>query len=352
MGTLERDRLELVAEASEPVIARPFEEGDYVRAGSLLVALDPARIDAQVAQAESARARAAARLAELESGPRTQRIAEARARLAGAEGRLATARSDLERAEGLFGRDALSRGRLDGRRARFDEARAARNAARAGLDSLLEGTRQEQIVQARASLAQAEARLAEARVRRERLDVRAPTDGWLDALPFELGERPPPGGVLAVLLANAAPYARVYIPAAIRVRVKAGTPAHVHIDGIDTPLPARVRSVASDASFTPYFALTEHDRGRLVYLAKVDLLSKEARELPTGGPVEVNFDQWAEAADTKKTKSAMQPNRPEEPPRAAEAGFGAGLKAPDSIKSYQSELPAEPGEAGDGRRRD
>jgi HlyD family secretion protein len=90
VGTLERDRLDLVAEASEPVVERSVDEGAYVEAGSLLVKLDPVRLEAQVAQAASARARAEARLAELVRGPRRERIAETRARLLGAEGRLLT----------------------------------------------------------------------------------------------------------------------------------------------------------------------------------------------------------------------------------------------------------------------
>lgn len=289
VGTLERDRLDLVAEASEPVVERPVEEGAYVEAGTLLVKLDPARLEAGVTQAAAARARADARLAELVRGPRRERISEARARLQGAEGRLATARSELTRAEKLVAEGVLSEEQLDQRRAAFDEALAARDAGRATLDELLDGTTEEELAQAEAALAEADAALADARIHLARLEVRAPTAGWVDALPFELGERPPPGGVVAVLLSDEAPYARVYVPAAIRVHVKPGTPAQVRIDGIEEPLPGRVRMVATDASFTPYFALTERDRGRLVYLSKVDLVGAGARGLPTGIPVEVEF---------------------------------------------------------------
>jgi HlyD family secretion protein len=55
--------------------------------------------------------------------------------------------------------------------------------------------------------------------------------------------------------------------------------------------------VASDASFTPYYALTERDRGRLVYVAKVDLIDLAAAELPTGLPVEVVFVDVAVAGE-------------------------------------------------------
>lgn len=290
VGTLERDRLDLVAEASEPLVERPVEEGADVKAGTLLVKLDPTRLAAQLAQAAAGRARADARLAELVRGPRRQRIAESRARLHGAESRLVTAQSEFARAQGLIAEGVASQERLDQRRAAFDEALAVRDAGRASLDELLDGTTVEELAQAEATLAEADALLADARVKLSRLEVRAPIAGVVDALPYELGERPPAGGVVAVLLADGAPYVRVYVPAAIRVHVKPGTPARVRIDGLEKPLSGRVRTVAAEASFTPYFALTERDRGRLVYLGKVDLLGDEARALPTGLPVEVEFE--------------------------------------------------------------
>jgi HlyD family secretion protein len=76
---------------------------------------------------------------------------------------------------------------------------------------------------------------------------------------------------VAIMLGGSQPYARVYVPEAIRIHVTPGTQATVHVDGLDRPLRGRVRWVAAEASFTPYFALTEHDRGRLTYVAKVDL---------------------------------------------------------------------------------
>jgi len=288
VGTLERDRLELIAEASEPIAYRPIEEGSFVDRGTLLVELDPTRFEAIVAQAESGRARAAARLAELVRGPRKERIAEARARLKGAEGNLVAARRLLDRAEDLAPRDAVSIELVDERRARFREARASRDAARATLAELLEGTTPEELAQAEAAVAEAEAALADAQIRRERMQVRAPTDGWVDALPYELGERPPRGGTVAIVLAEREPYARVYVPAGIRADVRPGTGATIHVEGVEEPLAGRVRTVATDASFTPFFALT--DRGRLVYLAKVDFTDDQAANLPSGLPVEVAFD--------------------------------------------------------------
>ena len=63
--------------------------------------------------------------------------------------------------------------------------------------------------------------------------------------------------------------------------------------GIKGTFEGRLRYVSSDAAFTPFFALTEHDRGKLSYLADVDLTGAGVRDLPTGLPVEVFFEVGA-----------------------------------------------------------
>ena len=70
--------------------------------------------------------------------------------------------------------------------------------------------------------------------------------------------------------------------------MRIGTEARIHIDGLETPVNGRVRWISSEAAFTPYFALTERDRGRLSFVAKVDIMDDRER-LPDGVPVEVEF---------------------------------------------------------------
>ena len=68
--------------------------------------------------------------------------------------------------------------------------------------------------------------------------------------------------------------------------MRPGDTLTVRIDGAGT-FDGTVRWVSADASFTPYFALTEHDRSRLAYLAEVDVPG--AAGLPSGVPLEVDF---------------------------------------------------------------
>jgi HlyD family secretion protein len=93
---------------------------------------------------------------------------------------------------------------------------------------------------------------------------------------------------MAILLSGQQPYARVFVSESLRVHVTPGISAKIFVDGLEEPLAGRVRWVASEAAFTPYFALTEHDRGRLSFAAKVDILNADTR-LPDGVPVEVEL---------------------------------------------------------------
>jgi HlyD family secretion protein len=289
VGTLERDRIEVVAEAHESIAALEVSEGDTVQAGDVLARQDDTRLRAQVARAQAGLDRSRARLDELLRGPRREAIDEARARLEGATARQATDEREYTRVADLVERGLVSRSQLDEALARRDRSRAERSEAAAQLAALLEGTTVEELEQARASVAEAEATLADASIAHARLTLRAPRDGRVDALPYKLGDRPQAGATVVVLLAAQAPYARIHVPEPLRARITPGVAAVVHVDGVSGSFDGEVRSVSSDPDFTPYFALTERDRGRLSFAAEVTLTGEPALELPAGLPVQVDF---------------------------------------------------------------
>jgi HlyD family secretion protein len=290
VGTLERDRIELTAEAAEPIVSIAVREGESVAAGQVILTLDTRRMQAQFDQASALLAQQEARLAELERGPRSELITQARAQAAGAESTLMSARHELNRVRPLVDKNLLSKHDLDQAQATYDTALAARDAARAILAEREAGTTREELDQARAARDAASASARALAVSLERLTVRAPVAGVVDELPLKTGEQPPAGDVVAVLLAGNAPYARVYLPASLRAQVHTGNLATVHVDGIDTPFSGHVRRISADPAFTPYYSLTAHDRSRLSYLTEVELEEDAARELPAGINLEVTFD--------------------------------------------------------------
>lgn len=289
LGTLERDRLELIAESNERLVELFVEEGDRVTAGAPLARQEAGTMEPRLAQSRASLAEAERRLGDLVEGPRSREIDEARATLKGAESTLTTERREYQRVADLVERKLLSASDLDQARARRDAAQAARDEARARLRLLEEGTRPEQLAQARAAVDRAKAAVAELMVSAERYSVRAPRPGLIEALPYEVGERPPVGAPLVIMLADGAPYARVHVPEPLRVAFAAGTAVEVRIDGVTDPLPGTVRYVSSQASFTPYNSLTQKDRSRLAYLAEITLEGDAASNLPAGVPVQVRL---------------------------------------------------------------
>lgn len=294
VGTLEWQRIELVADAAEPIVEIAVHEGERVSKGQEILHLDPRRAVAQLDLARGARNQAAARLAELARGTRAERILEASARLTGADQVLEVRSQELERAQQLLQQKLVSPDDIDKARAARDSARAERDAARAILNDLQAGNTKEQIEQARQAVVQADASIRLAEINLDRLTLRASSDARVDALPLHVGERPAVGAVVAVLLEGAFPYARVYVPEPLRIRVQPGDSAQIFVDGLAAPVRGKVRMVSTDPAFTPYYALTEHDRGRLSFVAKIDLVDA-GQDFPGGVPVNVVMVEKAAA---------------------------------------------------------
>lgn len=240
VGTVERKNLELAAPASEKIVEIPVKVGQHVAAGDVLV-----RLDTEVAELE---------------------LKAIEALHGAAEANVATTRRELERVQGL------SRARVATPK-ELDQATQTAN-------------------EAEATLAERAARVAQARRRLDDLTLRASVAGVVDQLPFEVGERVPAGGVGAVVLADAAPWVRVWLPARAAARVAPGAAAEIEVEGIEGSLHGHVEAVGHEPEFTPHFALTEREREHLVYESRV-VIDDAPAELRPGIPATVTIDLGA-----------------------------------------------------------
>lgn len=288
LGTLERDRIALPAPAFEPILAIEVQEGATVQAGDVLVHLDTTRADAALAAALADAARLADALAEARNGARSEEREQARAQVASAAAQDSNARKERERIDALLARGLVPRAQADAARATADSAAAALRSARAAAALLDNGTRVERIAQAEAALAAAQAQVERSRVDRDRLVLRAPRDGLVDSLPYEVGDQVAVGAPLVQLLVGDAPYARIYVPQPLRAGVHVGDRVDVLLDGDARHYAGHVRMVRSAPVFTPYYALHGDDAARLSYLAEVQL-EADAATLPPGLPLRAAF---------------------------------------------------------------
>lgn len=283
VGTLEWDRIAVTAELAEPVLRWHVAEGDRVAAGDLILTLDARRQDARIAEARSELKAVEARFAELTHGARSETIDAARARLTRARAAQTDAETEYERVAELRRRELVAQSAVDQALAARNQRRAETAASEAELRELTAGTRPEQVEHAAATVEAARAALATLELTRDRLTVRAPRAGRIDALPFDPGDQPPQGAEVVSLLVGDTPYARVFVPSPRRAGLKPGARFQVHVEGVTAPLTATLRSISSEPSFTPYYALAGDDASRLVYRA--ELVLDGGADLPAGLPL-------------------------------------------------------------------
>ncbi|MBD1577540.1 HlyD family efflux transporter periplasmic adaptor subunit [Vibrio sp. S11_S32] len=288
LGTLERDRIAQTAVTNEVVVELPVAKGSTVNKGTILVRLDDTYQQAIVSKTRAQMAQAKANLDKLETGPRKEDIAASQANVAGSKASLVDAQATYKRQQTLVKRKLASQSDLDQALANRDSAQAKLNSDQQNLNALLAGNREEDIRIASAELKTQRAQLAAEKKKLADLTIRATRDGVLDNLPWNLGERVTVGSPVAILLANKAPYARIYIPEPKRVNIHINDTLTVHVDGLEQAINGKVTWVSSEPAFTPYYALNQEDRANLMYLAEVQL-PDDYTKLPSGIPVQVDL---------------------------------------------------------------
>lgn len=281
LGTLERDRITLTATASEVITEVLVAEGQTVAAGQLLLRLDDRRQNARVAQAAAEVERAEAQLAEWQNGARAEQVAAAQARLEGAEAGAVAAGNQLERIRSLYQQKLVGKAEYDQALAQRDATQSVVRDAQEQWRLLLAGTRVEQLRQAQAQVTAAEAALALEQAALADLNVSATRTGRVDSLPWLRGDRVGAGAILAVLLVEEAPYARIYLPQRFRAGLQEGDELWVQVDGVEQRYSGRIRSISAEPAFTPFYALNQKERTRLVYLTEV-ALGADSAGLPAG----------------------------------------------------------------------
>lgn len=288
LGTLERDRVTFSATSNEIIRALPVKEGSQVKIGDVLVRLDTTSQQAMLAQAIAQQAKANAYLTKLTNGERPEDIAVAQAKVTLATAKLTEANKNYRRKAELVSKNLISESEKDTALSTRDSARAELDSAKEEFAKLTAGTRVEDIEQAKAELDAAVANTAVQQQKLDELTIVSTRDGVLDNLPYNLGERVSVGSIVAVVQADNSPFARVYVPEPYRVKLTQGTKLQVHVDGVEQTYQGTVRWIANEPSFTPYYALTENERARLMYLAEIDL-SDDAQNLPSGIPAQVDL---------------------------------------------------------------
>ena len=286
LGTLERERVIHPATTNEILIDLPVSAGQLVEKGQVIAKFDAELQQAIVAKAQAQLAQATAFLEKTLNGARPEEVAGASAKVAAANAAYTQSEANFRRAKTLVKDKLASQETLDSATAARDETFANLESAKQNLNELTNGSRVEDINSAKAQVQAAEAELKVQQKYLSDLTIKAMRAGRVDNLPWHVGERVTKGSPVVIIQANSAPYARVYIPEPYRAKLNQGMTLTVRVDGIDKNIQGELTWIASEPAFTPFYALNQEERARLMYLAEVTLPVSE-NNLPTGVPAQV-----------------------------------------------------------------
>ena len=261
-------------------------KGQEVRAGTVLFALDPAQLAAEVAHAEAAVSTAKATRDNLLTGKRPQEIDVIQAQIAQVEASLGLAQKELTRAATLANSGTAAQSRLDQAQEQVNllEQRLIELKASEQVASL--PARGPEIDAATSRVSEAEAQLAQAKEKLSDLSPVAPADATVEDVFFKPGEWVAAGQPVVSLLKPADVTLRFFVPETVLAQARPGRAIQFSCDGCDGLKSAVISHVAREPEYTPPVIYSETARAKLVYLveARPDAADPQLRP---GLPIEV-----------------------------------------------------------------
>ncbi|MBI2372524.1 MAG: efflux RND transporter periplasmic adaptor subunit [Deltaproteobacteria bacterium] len=307
-GTIEGRSVQVTARIPARVASVAVEEGEKVERGKVLVELE-CEEQLSVREAAVARLAAAERAAEAaraqgEAALSAASAASANLEASGAQKKAIEASKDVssraaDRISKLQGEGGASAMDLDRATSQVQQLEEQINAL-AAQGRAAEGQAGAAKAQAQAARAQAEAAVAAISVARAELrraeslvaecSLRSPIDGVVLVRAFEPGEVVLPGSHILEVASLDPVETTFYLPNRELARAKVGGTARLVADAYPgRDFAGRIKTVASEAEFTPRNVQTREDRDRLVYAVTLEIPNPDMALRP-GMPVEVKLE--------------------------------------------------------------
>ena len=165
-----------------------FTDGDAVKAGQLLVELDPVDLINQQKQASAAYSAASAKAIVTAEGARVQEIQQAQAAVEAAQAYVEKGTVDFERAEKMIKEGVIPQSQYDAAKANYLTYISGLNYSKAKLDLAKSGARQQEIDAAADLAKQAKGALDSANSYVSYVNIMAPTAGVVGLKAVNVGE--------------------------------------------------------------------------------------------------------------------------------------------------------------------
>jgi HlyD family secretion protein len=264
------------------------QEGDAVKTGDELAVLDRDELEARRTQAQWQLAAAKATLSEIESGARSEELAQARETVRAATVRVSDAQRDFERAQRLLQGGAIAQEAFDKARLALDVAKSQQTQAQEQLSLVQKGPRPERREAQRALVSQSEAALRAADAGLRNASIKAPFSGVVAVRDRQPGETVAAGAPVLTIVDLTDRWIRVYIPEDRLGRIRLGQQATITSDSYaDKVYSGTVSFIASQAEFTPRNVQTKQERVKLVYAVKIRITDDTNIDLKPGMPADV-----------------------------------------------------------------
>ncbi len=258
------------------IVALPFDEGQWVEAGTLIARLDDSDYRQQVAINEAALEMQQRQLAAAE-----QNLTAARQTVASDEADLAFRQQEYDRAAKLLQQGSGTVEQRDQTYALLLQATAAHLR-----DQALRNAAERQIELARAGIRSATETLKMSQIVLGYTELRAPFAGVIQVRQAELGEIMVPGTPVVTLADLDHVWLRAYINETDIGKVRYGAEAAVTTDTYPgKTYKGRVSFISGNAEFTPKSVETHAERVTLVYRIRIDI-DNPSHELVPGMPAD------------------------------------------------------------------
>ncbi len=259
-----------------PIVYLPFDEGQYVKADTVL-----ARVDDRYYRQQLQIDRSNLNVAGVQIAVVQNNLAAAVSTVASDRFNLVQTQQDLNRDKAQLKYGAISR-------QVYDQAFTAKGQAAAALarDQALVGVARENIRLARANLEAARAKVQLDQVTLSYTTLRAPFSGVLAVREAEPGELAAPGVAIFTLDDLDHVWLRAYVNETNLGQVRLGEPVTVTTDTYPGKVyHGRIAFISSEAEFTPKTVQTHAERVALVYRVRIDI-ANPAHELLPGMPAD------------------------------------------------------------------
>lgn len=250
-GRIEAKLVDVTAKEALRVKVIGVEEGALVRPGEVLVVLDTATLESQLAEAK------------LNVAATQEKEAVAKATIARRKAEIELAKIEVDRSERLVKQRAASQRELDVRRMTMKTTTAALQEEEAKLRTI-----QEEVNVAEANVATIQTRIDDA-------TLKSPVDGRVLYRLAEVGEVVAAGGKVLTLVNLSDVYMEIFLPAENAAKRKIGAEARITLDFAPSRAVAGyVSFVSPEAQFTPKQVETRSEREKLKCRVKIRIPEK------------------------------------------------------------------------------